>query len=97
MLVTHVNGHCVETCANIKLSFFLHVLISLNKISFNCGTWYGFNHGSFVTMFVDLTYLHIYDNESDDEEVDENHFEEPWIVDMCEFMTPDDTSPNVEK
>jgi hypothetical protein len=48
-------------------------------------------------MFVDLTYLHIYDNESNDEEVDENHFEEPWIVDMCEFMTPNDTSLNVEK
>jgi hypothetical protein len=25
----------METCANIKLSFFLHVLISLIKISFN--------------------------------------------------------------
>jgi hypothetical protein len=22
---THVNGRCVETCANIKLSFFLHL------------------------------------------------------------------------
>ncbi len=35
MFVTHVNGHCVETCVNIKLSFFLHVPISLKNISFN--------------------------------------------------------------
>jgi hypothetical protein len=48
-------------------------------------------------MFVDLTYLHIYDNEFDDEEADEYHFEELWVVDMCRFMTMDDTSPNVEK
>ncbi len=34
MFVAHVNGHCMETCAN-KLSFFLHVSISLKKISFN--------------------------------------------------------------
>jgi hypothetical protein len=38
-----------------------------------------------------------YDNESDDEEVNENHSKEPWVVDMCRFMTSDDTSPNVEK
>jgi hypothetical protein len=48
-------------------------------------------------MFANPTYLHIYDNESDDEEADEDHFEKPWVVDMCEFMKPDDTSPNVEK
>jgi hypothetical protein len=48
-------------------------------------------------MFVNLTYLHIYDNEFDDEEANEGHFEEPWVVDMCRFMTMDDTSPNVEK
>jgi hypothetical protein len=35
MLVAHVNWRYVETCANIKLSFFLHVPISLKKISFN--------------------------------------------------------------
>ncbi len=39
----------------------------------------------------------IYDNEYDDEEVDEDHYEEPWVIDMCGFMTSDDTSPNVEK
>ncbi len=44
-------------------------------------------------MFADPTYLHIYDNE----EADENHSEKPWVVDMCELMKPDDTSPNVEK
>jgi hypothetical protein len=62
-----------------------------------CGTWYGSNCGSFTAMFVDLTYLHIYNNESDDEEADENHYEKPWFVDMCKFMRPNDTSPNVEK
>jgi hypothetical protein len=44
-------------------------------------------------MFADTTYLHIYDNESDDEEADEDHYEEPWVVDMCRLMTPNDTSP----
>ncbi len=48
-------------------------------------------------MFVDLAYMHIYDNEFDDEKVDENHFEEPWVVDMCGFITSNDTSPNVGK
>jgi hypothetical protein len=42
-------------------------------------------------MFVDLTYLHIY------EEADEDHYKKPWVVDMCELMRPDYTSPNVEK
>jgi hypothetical protein len=41
--------------------------------------------------------MHIYDNEFNDEEANENQYEEPWVVDMCEFMTPDNTSPNVEK
>jgi hypothetical protein len=48
-------------------------------------------------MFANLTYLHIYDNESDDEEANEDHFEKPWVVDMCKLMRLDDTSPNVEK
>jgi hypothetical protein len=48
-------------------------------------------------MFADPTYLHIYDNESDDEEADEDHSEKPWVIDMCELMRLDDTSPNVEK
>jgi uncharacterized coiled-coil protein SlyX len=48
-------------------------------------------------MFVNPTYLHIYDNESNDEKVDEDHSKEPWIVNMCGLMTLDDTSPNVEK
>jgi hypothetical protein len=86
----------METCANIKLLFFLHVLISLNIVQY-CETWYGFDHEGFITMFVDLTYLHIYDNEHDDEKVDEYHSEEPWVVDMCELMKPNDTSPNVGK
>jgi hypothetical protein len=48
-------------------------------------------------MFANPTYLHIYNNEYDDEDADENHFEKPWVVDMCGPMTLDDTSPNVEK
>jgi hypothetical protein len=48
-------------------------------------------------MFATPTYLHIYDNESNDEEANENHYEEPWVVEMCELMRLDDTSPNVEK
>jgi hypothetical protein len=61
------------------------------------GTWYGYDHGGFAAMFADLTYLHIYDNEYDDEKADENHYEKPWVVDMCRFMTLNDISPNVEK
>ncbi len=52
------------------------------KIIQHCGTWCGSNHGGFVAMFAYLTYLHIYDNESNDEEVNEDHYEEPWVVDM---------------
>jgi len=37
--------------------------------------------------------LHIYDNEFDDEEANEEHFEKPWVVDMCKLMKLDDTSP----
>jgi hypothetical protein len=61
------------------------------------GTWYGSDRGGFVVMFVDLTYLHIYDNEFDDEEANEDHFEKPWVLDMCELMRPDNTSTNVKK
>jgi hypothetical protein len=62
-----------------------------------CGTWYGSNRGGFAAMFANPTYLHIYDNESDDEEADQDHFEKPWVVHMCELMRLYDTSPNVEK
>jgi hypothetical protein len=81
-----------------QLFFFLTCidLIKENIIQYY-GTWYGFDCGGFAIMFVDLTFLHIYDNESNNEEVNENHYEEPWVVDMCGLMTPDDTSFNVEK
>jgi len=52
-----------------------------------CDTWYGFDHGGFIVMFANPTYLHIYDNEYDNEEANENHFEKPWVVDMCGLMT----------
>jgi hypothetical protein len=88
----------METCANIKLPFFLHVPILLKKYIIQyCGTLYGYDYGGLVAMFVDPTYLHIYDNESNDEKADENHSEEPRVVDMCKLMTLDDTSFNVEK
>jgi hypothetical protein len=98
MFVAHVNGRCTETCVNIKLPFFLHVSISLKKISFNI-----VGHGmdlivkGFATMFMNPTYLHIYDNEFDDEKANEDHSKKPWVVDMCELMKPNDYSPDVEK
>jgi hypothetical protein len=52
-----------------------------------CGTWYGYDCGGFVAMFADVTYLHIYENESNDEKANENNYEKPWVVDMCELMT----------
>jgi hypothetical protein len=48
-------------------------------------------------MFANPTYLHIYDKEFDDEKANEDHFDEPWVVDMCGFMTSNNTSFNVEK
>jgi hypothetical protein len=62
-----------------------------------CETWYGSNYGGFVALFVEPTYLHIYDNESDNEKVDKDYSKEPWVVDMFRLMTPNDTSLNVEK
>jgi hypothetical protein len=44
-------------------------------------------------MFVNLTYLHIYDNEFDDEEGNEDHSKKPWVVDMCEFIRPEIPPP----
>jgi len=75
------------TCTNLTKKYIIQY----------CGTWYGFDRGGFATMFVNPTYLHIYDNESNDEDANEDHFEKPWVVDMCKIMKPDDTSPNVEK
>ncbi len=61
------------------------------------GTWYGYDRGGSVAMFVDPIYLYIYDNESNDEKTNEDHFKQPWVVDMHKHMTPNDTSPNVKK
>jgi hypothetical protein len=47
-------------------------------------------------MFGNFTYLHLYDNESNDEEPNEDDIEKPWVVNMGELLTLDDTSPNVE-
>jgi hypothetical protein len=84
-------------CKHQVAILFTYIDLTKENIIQYYGIWYGSNHGGFATMFVDATYLHIYDNESGDEKVDENHYEDPWVVDMCGLMTPDDTSPNVEK
>jgi hypothetical protein len=47
-------------------------------------------------MVADLTYLHLYDNESNDEEPNEDDIEEPWVVNMGGLLTLDGISPNVE-
>ncbi len=39
----------------------------------------------------------LYDNESDDEELDEDDIEKPWVVNMGEFLTLDDSSPKEGK
>ncbi len=48
-------------------------------------------------MFIDLTYLHLYNNEFNDEEPNEDDIEKPWVINMGEFLTLGDTFPNVEK
>jgi hypothetical protein len=63
----------------------------------NFGAWYGSNHEGFVTIFANPTYLHLYDNESNDEEPNEDDIEEPWVVNMGGLLTLDDTSPDVEE
>ncbi len=94
---TEDNGIHVPLIIRIQTSFQLQAMVSLGDnwaISMDAT----FNpHTMFATMFVNPTYLHIYDNEYDDEETNEDHPEEPWIIDMCKLMTLDDTSPNVGK
>jgi len=88
---------CGNLCKH-QIAIFLTCIDLIKKYIIQyCGTWYGSNYGSFATMFADPTYLHIYDNESDDEKADENHSKKPWVIDMCELMRLNDTSPNVEK
>jgi hypothetical protein len=48
-------------------------------------------------MFAYPTYLHIYDNESNNDKADEDHSKESWVVDMCKLMTIGDTSPIVKE
>jgi len=84
-------------CKNQVAIFLTCTNPSKENIIQYCGTRYGSDHGGFATMFTDLTYLHIYDNESNGEKANEYHFEKPLVVDMCKLMKPNDTSPNVEK
>ncbi len=88
---------CGNLCKHQVVIFFTCTNLIKGHIIQYCGTWYGSDHGGFATMFANPTYLHIYDNEYDDEETNEDHSEKPWIIDMCRLMTLDDTSPNVEK
>jgi hypothetical protein len=70
------------TCGNLckhQVAIFLTCIdLTKENIIQYCGTWYGFDWGGFVAMFTDPTYLHIYDNESDDEKADEDHYEKPF-------------------
>ncbi len=88
---------CGNLCKHQIAIFFTCINLTKENIIQYCGTWYGFDRGGFTAMFANPTYMHIYDNESDDEEANEDHFEKPWVVDMCELMRLDDTSHNVEK
>jgi len=82
-------------CKHQVVVLFTCINFTKENIIQYCGRWYGYDRGGFATMFADLSYLHVYDNEYDDEEADEDHYEEPWVVDMCGLMIPNDTSPNV--
>jgi hypothetical protein len=88
---------CGNLCKHQVVNFLTCTDFTKENIIQYCGTWYGYDCGGFAVMFVDPTYLHIYDNESNDEDANEDHSEKPWVVDMCELMRSDDTSPNVEK
>jgi hypothetical protein len=44
----------------------------------------------------DLTYLHLYDNESNNEEPNEDDIEKPWVANMGGLLTLDGISSNVE-
>ncbi len=88
---------CGNLCKHQIVIFLPCTNFTKKNIIQYCETWYGFDRGGFATMFVDPTYLHIYDNEFDDEKADENHSKKSWVVDMCKLMRPDDTSSNVEK
>jgi hypothetical protein len=84
-------------CKHQVANFLTCTNLTKENIIQYCGTWYGSDHGGFATMFVNPTYLHIYDNGPNDEKANGDHYEKPWVVDMCELMILDDTSPNVEK
>jgi hypothetical protein len=73
MFVTHVNGRYVEAYAKCGVETDL-----IKNIIQYYGTWYGSDRGGFAAMFVNPTYLHIYDNEFDDEKADEIHSKKPW-------------------
>jgi len=83
-------------CKHQVVILLLCIDITKENIFQYCGTWYGSNCGGFVAMFVNLTYLHLYNNESNDEELDEDDIEKPWVVNMGQLLTLNDTSPNVE-
>jgi hypothetical protein len=88
---------CGNLCKHQVVVLFTCTNLTKENIIQYCGTCYGFDCGGFATMFANPTYLHIYDNEFDDEDTNEYHSKKPWVVDMCKLMTLDDNSPNMEK
>jgi hypothetical protein len=88
---------CGNLCKHQIVILFTFIDLTKKNIIQYCETWYGSDCGGFVAMFVDPTYLHIYDSEYNDEKVDENRSKEPCVVDMFRLMTSNDTSPNIKK
>ncbi len=68
---------CGNLCKHQVAMFLTCINLIKKYIIQYCQTWYGFDCGGFAAMFADPTYLHIYVNESNDEEANEDHSEKP--------------------
>jgi len=66
---------CGNLCKHQVAIFLTCTDLTKKYIIQYCGTWYGYDRGGFAAMFANVTYLHIYDNESDDEKANENNSE----------------------
>jgi hypothetical protein len=87
---------CENLCKHQVVLFLACIDFTKENIIQYFGTCYGLNCEGFVVMFADLSYLHLYNNESNDEKPNEDDIEEPWVVNMSELLTLDYTFPNVE-
>ncbi len=74
-------------CKHQVAKLLTYINLTIEMIIHFCERWYGSNCGGFETMFYGPTYLHLYDNESNDEEPKANHIEDSWVVDVGELMT----------